>query len=107
MKKKIAACILAVTVGIAGIPVPASAQQIFSESGTKSTDAVRSPLEEIHVQDYAMEQQEEIEEEENMPAEEPDPLVLDDDGSVVPASAAAWVEDEVSADGSDSEESGE
>lgn len=107
MKKKIAACILAVTVGIAGIPVPASAQQIFSESGTKSTDAVRSPLEEIHVQDYAMEQQEEIEEEENMPAEEPDPLVLDDDGSVVPASAAAWVEDEVSADDSDSEESGE
>ena len=94
MKKKIAACILAVTVGIAGIPVPASAQQIFSESGTKSTDAVRSPLEEIHVQDYAMEQQEEIEEEENMTAEEPDPLVLDDDGSVVPASVAAWTDED-------------
>ncbi len=40
-----------------------------------------------------MEKQEELEEEENMPAEEPDPLVLDEDGKVVPASAASWTEE--------------
>ena len=37
-----------------------------------------------------MQQQEELEEEENMPEQDLDPLVLDNDGSVVPASQASW-----------------
>ena len=42
-----------------------------------------------------MQQQEELEEEENMPEQDLDPLVLDNDGSVVPASQASWTKNRV------------
>ena len=40
-----------------------------------------------------MDAQEQLEEEEEMPAQDPDPLVLDN-GNVVPASQASWVKEE-------------
>lgn len=89
MKKKIAACILAGMLGVTGVPMSVSAQQAASGNGTASVEA---PEDEIRDQIRAMEQQEELEEEENMPAEDPDPLVLDD-GNVVPASEASWTEE--------------
>lgn len=51
---------------------------------------VKNPLDELRAQEAAMQQQEELEEEENMPEQDLDPLVLDNDGSVVPASQASW-----------------
>ena len=56
---------------------------------------VKNPLDELRAQEAAMQQQEELEEEENMPEQDLDPLVLDNDGSVVPASQASWTENRV------------
>lgn len=93
-KKKIAAGILTVILGITGIPFPVAAQTVSSAGNIRGTAAQSSdPLKAIKTQDAVMAQQEEQEEEENMPAQEPDPLVLDSDGSAVPASTASWTEE--------------
>ena len=94
MKRKITAYILAAALGITGIPLPVAAQTVPSGKNTAAAD----PLNEIRSQELAMEQQEDLEQEEDMPAEDPDPLVLDNDGSVVPASQAAWVTGEADAE---------
>ena len=109
MKKKMIAGILAVMLGIAEVTFPAAAQATASEkyvssaemraaySGKNSANMeaqIEDPKKAILAQDVAMEQQEDLEDEENMPAQEPDPLVLDDDGSVVPASTAAWTDED-------------
>ena len=88
MNRKIAACFLAGILSITAVPVPAAAQEAVSGKNVSE-----EPLDAIRAQEIAMEKQEELEEEENMPAEEPDPLVLDEDGKVVPASAASWTEE--------------
>ena len=78
MNRKIAACFLAGILSITAVPVPAAAQEAVSGKNVSE-----EPLDAIRAQEIAMEKQEELEEEENMPAEEPDPLVLDEDGKVV------------------------
>lgn len=88
MNRKIAACFLAGILSITAVPVPAAAQEAVSGKNVSE-----EPLDAIRAQEIAMEKQEELEEEENMPAEEPDPLVLDEDGKVVPASVASWTEE--------------
>lgn len=88
MNRKIAACFLAGILSITAVPVPAAAQEAVSGKNVSE-----EPMDAIRAQEIAMEKQEELEEEENMPAEEPDPLVLDEDGKVVPASAASWTEE--------------
>lgn len=94
MKKKITAGILAAILGITGIPFPVAAQTVSSVKNTGSTVVqAADPLQAVRAQDAVMAQQEDQEQEENMPAQEPDPLVLDNDGSVVPASAASWTEE--------------
>lgn len=98
MKKKMLAGVLAAVVGLTGIPVPIAAQQTSQKKHTNAVSMI-SPMEAIRAQNAIMNQQEKLEEEENVPAEEPDPLVIDDNGSVVPASTAAWTKEN-----SDSEE---
>lgn len=98
MKKKMLAGVLAAVVGLTGIPVPTAAQQTSQKKHTNAVSMI-SPMEAIRAQNAIMNQQEKLEEEENVPAEEPDPLVIDDNGSVVPASTAAWTKEN-----SDSEE---
>ena len=88
MNRKIAACFLAGILSITAVPVPAAAQEAVSGKNVSE-----EPMDAIRAQEIAMEKQEELEKEENMPAEEPDPLVLDEDGKVVPASAASWTEE--------------
>lgn len=98
MKKKMLAGVLAAVVGLTGISVPTAAQQTSQKKHTNAVSMI-SPMEAIRDQNAIMNQQEKLEEEENVPAEEPDPLVIDDNGSVVPASTAAWTKEN-----SDSEE---
>lgn len=98
MKKKMLAGVLAAVVGLTGIPVPTAAQQTSQKKHTNAVSMI-SPMEAIRAQNAIMNQQEKLEEEENVPAEEPDPLVIDDNRSVVPASTAAWTKEN-----SDSEE---
>ena len=98
MKKKMLAGVLAAVVGLTGIPVPTAAQQTSQKKHTNAVSMI-SPMEAIRAQNAIMNQQEKLEEEENVPAEEPDPLVIDDNGSVVSASTAAWTKEN-----SDSEE---
>ena len=90
MKRKIAACFLAGVLGMTGIPVPAAATQTVSSKNTVSSVKAADPLTAIQEQASAMDAQEQLEEEEEMPAQDPDPLVLDN-GNVVPASQASWV----------------
>ena len=90
--------VLAAVVGLTGISVPTAAQQTSQKKHTNAVSMI-SPMEAIRAQNAIMNQQEKLEEEENVPAEEPDPLVIDDNGSVVPASTAAWTKEN-----SDSEE---
>ena len=91
MKRKIMACILAAALGITGVFF--RRQPRFSVCRKKCkkniTVNVKNPLDELRAQEAAMQQQEELEEEENMPEQDLDPLVLDNDGSVVPASQAS------------------
>lgn len=109
MKKKMLAGVLAVLLGLAEASFPAAAQSTVSEENISSAEIreaysaekpvnaemqTEDPKKAILAQDAAMEQQEDLEDEENMPAREPDPLVLDDDGSVVPASVAAWTDED-------------
>lgn len=104
MKKKMLAGVLAVLLGLAEASFPAAAQSTVSEENISSAEIreaysaekpvnaemqTEDPKKAILAQDAAMEQQEDLEDEENMPAREPDPLVLDDDGSVVPASGCS------------------
>ena len=96
MRRKIAACFMAMVLtatGLAttGTPASAAVDSSLTETGENTAEKQEDPLKEIDAQDLVMEQQEEIEEEENMPAEDPDPLVIDEDGSIVPASQASWV----------------
>ena len=98
MKKKMLAGVLAAVVGLTGIPVPTAAQQTSQKKHTNAVSMI-SPMEANRPQNAIMNQQEKLEEEENVPAEEPDPLVIDDNGSVVPASTAALTKEN-----SDSEE---
>ena len=93
MKRKIAACFLAGVLGMTGIPVPAAATQTVSSKNTVSSVKAADPLTAIKEQASAMDAQEQLEEEEEMPAQDPDPLVLDN-GNVVPASQASWVKEE-------------
>ena len=93
MKRKIAACFLAGVLGMTGIPVPAAATQTVSSKNTVSSVKAADPLTAIQEQASAMDAQEQLEEEEEMPAQDPDPLVLDN-GNVVPASQASWVKEE-------------
>ena len=88
MKRKIMACILAAAQGITGVSFPTAAKTV--SVGKNITVNVKNPLDELRAQEAAMQQQEELEEEENMPEQDLDPLVLDNDGSVVPASQASW-----------------
>ena len=88
MKRKIMACILAAALGITGVSFPTAAKTV--SVGKNITVNVKNPLDELRAQEAAMQQQEELEEEENMPEQDLDPLVLDNDGSVVPASQASW-----------------
>ena len=62
------------------------------ENAESTAVNVKDPLDELLAQEFAMEQQAELEEEENMPDQDPDPLVLDENGNVVPASQASWLE---------------
>lgn len=109
MKKKMLAGVLAVLLGLAEASFPVAAQSTVSEENISSAEIreaysaekpvnaemqTEDPKKAILAQDAAMEQQEDLEDEENMPAREPDPLVLDDDGSVVPASVAAWTDED-------------
>ena len=91
MKRKIMACI--------PVTLRWESQGVFSDGSQDSvcrkkckniTVNVKNPLDELLAQEAAMQQQEELEEEENMPEQDLDPLVLDNDGSVVPASQASW-----------------
>ena len=77
MKRKIAACFLAGVLGMTGIPVPAAATQTVSSKNTVSSVKAADPLTAIQEQASAMDAQEQLEEEEEMPAQDPDPLVLD------------------------------
>lgn len=88
MNKKIAAGLLAAILGVTGISMPAAVEG----ASANSTYSLIDPLDAIRIQNASEKQQENIEEEENMPAEEPDPLVFDNSGAVVPASAATWTE---------------
>lgn len=91
MKRKIMACILAAALGITGVSFPTAARTVSVGKNVKNiTVNVKNPLDELRAQEAAMQQQEELEEEENMPEQDLDPLVLDNDGSVVPASQASW-----------------
>ena len=91
MKRKIMACILAAALGITGVSFPTAAKTVSVGKNVKNiTVNVKNPLDELRAQEAAMQQQEELEEEENMPEQDLDPLVLDNDGSVVPASQASW-----------------
>ena len=91
MKRKIMACILAAALGITGVSFPTAAKTVSGGKNVKNiTVNVKNPLDELRAQEAAMQQQEELEEEENMPEQDLDPLVLDNDGSVVPASQASW-----------------
>ena len=65
MNRKIAACFLAGILSITAVPVPAAAQQTVSGKNLSE-----EPMDAIRAQEIAMEKQEELEEEENMPAEE-------------------------------------
>ena len=113
--KKILTGVLAVLLGLTEISFPSTVQSAASEKNIGSVEIeiqeafsaetpvnaemqTEDPKKAILAQDAAMEQQEDLEEEENMPAWEPDPLVLDDDGSVVPASAAAWTDEDAEAE---------
>ena len=85
------ACILAAALGITGVSFPTAARTVSVGKNVKNiTVNVKNPLDELRAQEAAMQQQEELEEEENMPEQDLDPLVLDNDGSVVPASQASW-----------------
>lgn len=91
MKRKIMACILAAALGITGVSFPTAAKTVSVGKNVKNiTVNVKNPLDELRAQEAAMQQQEELEEEENMSEQDLDPLVLDNDGSVVPASQASW-----------------
>lgn len=101
MRQKMMACILAVTLGGGtGVLFPADVKLVYAGKSAESTVVnVKDPLDELLSQEFTMEQQAELEEEENMPDQDPDPLVLDENGNVVPASQVSWLEN-----GSDTEE---
>ena len=80
MKRKIMACILAAALGITGVSFPTAAKTVSVGKNVKNiTVNVKNPLDELRAQEAAMQQQEELEEEENMPEQDLDPLVLDND----------------------------
>ena len=68
---------------------------------------VKNPLDELRAQETAMQQQEELEEEENMPEQDLDPLVLDNDGSEDIQTADGSISRELPADFSEGTENGD
>ena len=68
---------------------------------------VKNPLDELRAQEAAMQQQEELEEEENMPEQDLDPLVLDNDGSEDIQTADGSISGELPADFSEGTENGD
>lgn len=68
---------------------------------------VKNPLDELRAQEAAMQQQEELEEEENMPEQDLDPLVLDNDGSEDIQTADGSISRELPADFSEGTENGD
>ena len=67
MKRKIMACILAAALGITGVSFPTAAKTVSVGKNVKNiTVNVKNPLDELRAQEAAMQQQEELEEEENM-----------------------------------------
>ena len=66
MKRKIMACILAAALGITGVSFPTAAKTVSVGKNVKNiTVNVKNPLDELRAQEAAMQQQEELEEEEN------------------------------------------
>ena len=105
MKRKIMACILAAALGITGVSFPAAAKTV--SVGKNITVNVKNPLDELRAQEAAMQQQEELEEEENMPEQDLDPLVLDNDGSEDIQTADGSISGELPADFSEGTENGD
>ncbi|MDD6547714.1 right-handed parallel beta-helix repeat-containing protein [Blautia massiliensis (ex Durand et al. 2017)] len=105
MKRKIMACILAAALGITGVSFPAAAKTV--SVGKNITVNVKNPLDELRAQEAAMQQQEELEEEENMPEQDLDPLVLDNDGSEDIQTADGSISRELPADFSEGTENGD
>ena len=71
MKRKIMACILAAALGITGVSFPTAAKTVSVGKNVKNiTVNVKNPLDELRAQEAAMQQQEELEEEENMPEQD-------------------------------------
>lgn len=108
MKRKIMACILAAALGITGVSFPAAAKTVSVGKNVKNiTVNVKNPLDELRAQEAAMQQQEELEEEENMPEQDLDPLVLDNDGSEDIQTADGSISGELPADFSEGTENGD
>ena len=108
MKRKIMACILAAALGITGVSFPAAAKTVSVGKNVKNiTVNVKNPLDELRAQEAAMQQQEELEEEENMPEQDLDPLVLDNDGSEDIQTADGSISGELLADFSEGTENGD
>lgn len=108
MKRKIMACILAAALGITGVSFPAAAKTVSVGKNVKNiTVNVKNPLDELRAQEAAMQQQEELEEEENMPEQDLDPLVLDNDGSEDIQTADGSISRELPADFSEGTENGD
>ena len=83
-------------------------RQCLSEKNVKNiTVNVKNPLDELRAQEAAMQQQEELEEEENMPEQDLDPLVLDNDGSEDIQTADGSISGELLADFSEGTENGD
>ena len=108
MKRKIMACILVAALGITGVSFPAAAKTVSVGKNVKNiTVNVKNPLDELRAQEAAMQQQEELEEEENMPEQDLDPLVLDNDGSEDIQTADGSISGELPADFSEGTENGD
>ena len=108
MKRKIMACILAAALGITGVSFPAAAKTVSVGKNVKNiTVNVKNPLDELRAQEAAMQQQEELEEEENMPEQDLDPLVLDNDGSEDIQTADGSISRDLPADFSEGTENGD
>ena len=108
MKRKIMACILVAALGITGVSFPAAAKTVSVGKNVKNiTVNVKNPLDELRAQEAAMQQQEELEEEENMPEQDLDPLVLDNDGSEDIQTADGSISRELPADFSEGTENGD
>lgn len=108
MKRKIMACILAAALGITGVSFPAAAKTVSVGKNVKNiTVNVKNPMDELRAQEAAMQQQEELEEEENMPEQDLDPLVLDNDGSEDIQTADGSISGELPADFSEGTENGD